>query len=414
MKITSTHVFSALLYISAILLGIKLEQYKQSAEENHQTETSLRTPRQLQRTTTKKKLTVGVYYYPWHGPDFHGGGYLREFLDPPQEPLLGEYDDTKPSVIKKHLAWSMKAGINLWVTSWWGPDTREDTTTRNVIFPAIKKKYKNMKIALHYETTGRLEYDESDPIGTIPIGTINADMVHLCKHYLSKSKYYRIDGRPVLVMYLTRLLEYDGILKEVVMNMRRSVAKECGEDLYLIGDHAFGWAPDLSDGSFMESFYYLDAITNYDVYGSMIDESSYAGLDVVNTYYSEQEKWKEAALEHGTRFIPAASPGYNDRGIRLEANHTALSRRLDEGMAEGTLFRGGLERAFHLSDTLANNLVLINSFNEWHEDTQIEPVKTAEATALPDELTNGVDYEGYGFLYLDIVKEEKKKYEGKL
>ena len=37
--------------------------------------------------------TVGVYYYPWYAGDFHGGSYMREHLQPPQPPSLGEYGD---------------------------------------------------------------------------------------------------------------------------------------------------------------------------------------------------------------------------------------------------------------------------------------------------------------------------------
>ena len=63
-------------------------------------------------------VTVGTYYYPWHKDDFHRGqGYLREKLMPPQQPTLGEYDDTDSMVISQHLAWSRQANIRLWVSS---------------------------------------------------------------------------------------------------------------------------------------------------------------------------------------------------------------------------------------------------------------------------------------------------------
>lgn len=58
---------------------------------------------------------VGVYYYPWHGSNFHNGqGYIRKDLKPEQGPLLGEYDDSKPETISKHLKWSQQANIGLW------------------------------------------------------------------------------------------------------------------------------------------------------------------------------------------------------------------------------------------------------------------------------------------------------------
>ncbi len=53
---------------------------------------------------------------------------------------------------------------------------------------------------------------------------------------------------------------------------------------------------------------------------------------------------------------------------------------------------------------------MVTSWNEWHKDTQIEPVAEAPATSTDDsqsgnEYTNGVEYEGYGTRYLDILRE---------
>mmetsp|Transcript_33484 Transcript_33484/g.41020 ORF Transcript_33484/g.41020 Transcript_33484/m.41020 type:complete len:430 (+) Transcript_33484:137-1426(+) len=359
---------------------------------------------EIKNSMSDNKVLVGVYYYPWHSNGFHNGeGYLRSQLNPPQYPVLGEYDDTDPATIRKHLTWSLNAKIGLWVTSWWGPDRPTDSTTRNVIMNEMKGKFSHMRFALHYETKGRLK--DSNPN---PIEVVKSDMKYLCEHYFPAHNYYRINGRPVLVIYLTRVLEKRGTLEETVMNMRRTAARECGEDLYIIGDHIFWKAPDLGD-SFMRSFIYLDAATNYDVYGSMIHgrEITYAGKEIVNEYYDEQKKWRQIAWEHGCRFVPAVSPGFNDRGVRLEKNHTALSRRLYARSPEGSLFRHGLRKAFTLLDPLVENLVLVNSFNEWHEDTQIEPVSHATTTTdSPIELTNGLTYNPYGMHYINILTQE--------
>ena len=61
-----------------------------------------------------------------------------------------------------------------------------------------------------------------------------------------------------------------------------------------------------------------------------------------------------------------------------------------------------LEGAVPLVDPLADNLLLVNSFNEWHEDTQIEPA-VGLATTEPLLLTGGMQYRGYGNLYLEIL-----------
>jgi hypothetical protein len=62
-----------------------------------------------------------------------------------------------------------------------------------------------------------------------------------------------------------------------------------------------------------------------------------------------------------------------------------------------------LKNARTLVDPKAYNVLMVNSFNEWHEDTQIEPTIGA-STTLPYNLTYGVEYHGYGYLYLDILR----------
>ena len=92
--------------------------------------------------------------------DFHRGqGYMREKLDSAHVPLLGEYDDSDPKTIAQHLEWSRQANIKLWVTSWWGKNTREDKTTKKEIL-----KHPDLgdhRIALFYETTGRIKKAEN-------------------------------------------------------------------------------------------------------------------------------------------------------------------------------------------------------------------------------------------------------------
>jgi glycoprotein endo-alpha-1,2-mannosidase len=335
---------------------------------------------------------VGVYYYPWHGSNFHnGGGYLRQDLIPPQAPALGEYDDSKPDTIAQHLKWSRQANIGLWVTSWWGPNLLEDSNTKNVIME--HEDLGEMKIALHYETDGRINNGDTS--------NVVSDIAYICQTYFSHPNYYRINERPVLVVYITRVLESQGILDDVLQLMR-STASSYGHDIYVIGDHVFGDAPDLADT--FDSFSLLDAVTNYDVYGSMGRPIKYAGTGPIDDYYTEQMQWRTKAIMNGCRFIPAASPGYNDRSVRFESNHPPLSRKLTADSEEGSSFKYQLAKALPLVDPMANNMILINSFNEWHEDTQLEPAVGITAS-LPVHLTGGLQYAGYGDLYLNILRE---------
>lgn len=341
-------------------------------------------------------LTVGVYYYPWYSDDFHrGSGYLREQLATIQQPVLGEYDDSDPQTIYQHLKWSAQANVRLWVTSWWGEGSREDTTTKDVILQ--HSALGDHKIALFYETTGRIR--ESEGYST---QRVTPDIEYICRNYFTHPNYYRIDGKPVLFIYLSRKLEGLGILDLVVGQMRLG-ARNNGFQIFIAGDHVFHRAPD--DDDIHPPFTTLDAVTNYDVYGSMFKPSPYATEPGVRQHFQRAREWQSLAAEQKCAFIPSVSPGYNDLAVRPDKEHGPLSRRLTANDPPGSLFKTALQYARKLVDANIDNLIMVNSFNEWHEDTQIEPVK-GQTTNLPESITQGVEYEGYGELYLNILREE--------
>jgi hypothetical protein len=356
--------------------------------------------------TADTNLLVGVYYYPWHGDNFHNGdGYMRKELTPAHQPSLGEYNDSDPAVVAEHMKMFRKANIGLLVTSWWGPNRIEDSNTKDVIME--HEDVGNLKIALHYETTGRLV----DKVGTDDkLENAKTDVEYMCEHYFNHPNYYKIDGRPVIFMYVSRVLHSAGTLEQALLTMR-STASRCGHNLYLIGDSVFEKAPDSTAETFVP-FWYFDAVTNYDVYGSQGRPNGYAGMEKVDAYYQQQALWKEQAIKEGCHYIPAVSPGYNDRGVRMESNHPPLSRRLTANSSEGSLFHYQLKQAMQLVDTKVDNLMVVNSFNEWHEDTQIEPAVGDPATA-PFNYTQGLEYVGYGDLYLDILGAATSKDESK-
>ena len=102
------------------------------------------------------------------------------------------------------------------------------------------------------------------------------------------------------------------------------------------------------------------------------------------------------------------SPGFNDSAVR--SGHPAAPRYLTDvpGSAEGSLFSAELSQAVLPNlDPAANNMLMVSTFNEWHEDTQIEPTVTANPTSVDTSghglYAQGNSYPGYGSLYLDLL-----------
>lgn len=306
--------------------------------------------------------------------------------------MLGEYNDRDSSVLSQHMAWSRQANISVWAASWWGAGGTDDVTLLNYVLP--HSDLGNIKIAIHYETQGRTnEYTNFD--------SQYSDIKYLAANYFGHSNYYRIDGRPVLFLYQAGVMFLFGLLDTVVSQMR-SAAAAYGYDLYIIGDGA--WGPPNQD--VLEGINLVDALTNYDIYGSM-GATRYAGQKAVNQYYTYQKQWRKLTQSVGKSFVPAAMPGFNDKSVR--DGNIPLSRQLTQNSDYGTLFRAMVTQAVQLVDPTCDNLLMIVSFNEWHEDTQIEPVAVADATTVDmsstgNAYTYGLAYEGYGEKYLDILK----------
>ena len=154
----------------------------------------------------------------------------------------------------------------------------------------------------------------------------------------------------------------------------------------------------------------LDAITNYDVYGhigALGSTGQYVTNHNLNEWKKENELWKKNANSISRSFIPAVAPGYNDKAVR--EGHEPKSRKLNTNTAEfGSLFAALLDGAKLSAD---RNMIMITSWNEWYEDTQIEPTKVAPPTKLDDSITgqnftSGLWYNGYGTLYLDILRDK--------
>ena len=237
-----------------------------------------------------------------------------------------------------------------------------------------------------YETHTRIGLN-----GDTGLENIYSDVEFIAQTYFDDPNYLRIDGRPVLYLYLSRVLYKNLILEQVVTLMRQAAAENGGHDVYIIGDQSFGAAP--RPGTFYYPFDLLDSVTSYDVYGD-IGRGGYAGQDGVAEYNAKQKKWHDAAIAHNDCvFIPSVTPGFND-GPR----HSPLSRKVNEGADFGSLFRRILDNALDLADSSGSRMVMITSWNGFHDDTQIEPVRVASATGRATGSYNQMqlEYQGYG------------------
>ncbi len=340
---------------------------------------------------------VGVYYYPWYDYNRHWqDGYLRKKLVIYQPPYLGEYSSRDFNVIQNHINWSLNNGIDFWVISWWGPGSWEDYTILNYISPALVGS--NLKYAIFYEST----ILSQPPINFDNPAIFNkfiSDFLYIAQNYFNKPNYLYYNGRPVVFIYLTRTFtgNYSGAIDSV-----RNLLQNMGYNVFLVGDEVYWGTPNSARISC------LDAITSYNMHGP----SQYAGYpsntNFLKNVSAKFKEYKEVANSLGVKFVPNAMPGFNDRAVRLWANHYVIPDQYKQNWDHTTTFRRSLITArIHLDEGI-NRWIMITSWNEWHEDTQIEPTiltDTCSQDTSPSgyAYTQGYTYKGYEFDLLNTL-----------
>jgi hypothetical protein len=153
------------------------------------------------------EVLLGAHYYPWYRAPRRDGppdeppprGWMSEALRgrlvPRQMPALGVYDSRDPEVIAGHIRQSLRAGIDFWSVSWWGPGRRDDETFREHLLK--HPDHAQLRYAVLYESTGRLgSFDRPDYTNWVP------DFQYLRERYFGHPRYLRIEGRPVVFVYL--------------------------------------------------------------------------------------------------------------------------------------------------------------------------------------------------------------------
>jgi hypothetical protein len=330
-------------------------------------------------------LTVAAYYYPWFAPDHArwDEGYVRGQLAPPEPPLLGEYDSRDPAVIARHFAWAHDYGIGVFLCSWDGPGGYSDGTIRDWLLPSPDRGA--TQIGLLYESLGRFPIGQDDRIHLDAAGeqTMVDDFDYIARTYFGTPGVYEIGGRPVIVIYASRI--YRGAFADAIYRIRTHLEAVYGVNPYLVGDEVDWDNPP--DPSRIGLF---DAITGYTLY-SRTQPSSLTGAAFLQRVSQRVEQFRRVALREGVAFVPGALPGYDDRGERLAEDHHVLPREVGSAsLLQETLALAGPLVDPHLG------LLDVTSFNEWNEDTQLEPTAPADPATGPEALTQGYPFAAYG------------------
>ncbi|MEM2998506.1 MAG: PKD domain-containing protein [Thermoproteota archaeon] len=301
------------------------------------------------------KECVLAFYYPWYGTAhgasgrwFHWEGVTENSIaNTAHYPLLGIYDSQDERLIESHILMAKYAGIDGFVVSWWGPDSFEDQSLERII--RVAEIY-DFKITIYYES-----YRPRKPLTSVT--DIVYELSYAIREYTGSSAFFKVNGRPVIFIYNIEAHDRSpGFWLQVRRDLEEKVGPVC-----LIGD--------LRDPSYL---YVFDGFHTYiELNSSSMRElyafyRNYMRIGLVGLNFSEAVDKIKAGdcvnLQEKALFYTVI-PGFDNR----EIGEPGLF--VDRG--------GGATYERFWCDALEMNAkcVLITSWNELHEGTEIEPTR---------------------------------------
>jgi hypothetical protein len=245
-------------------------------------------------------------------------------------PQTGPYDSRDPGRIRTQLSLARAAGLDGFAVSWWGRES-EDSAVLAALFRQAGEA--GLVVAPYYET------GELWPRGARGVA---ADLLALLDRHGAEPAWLRVGGVPVVFLYASHRL------RPRVWDAVRARLAAAGRDLYLVGDAPSPeWLARRPD--------WLARFDAVHVYTPVVFLARGRGVDEVYARYAG------LARAAGRPFVPAVSPGFDDRVIRSPG--TVVAR--DGGATYDATWRAAL--------AAEPSWVLVSSWNEWHESSEIEP-----------------------------------------
>jgi hypothetical protein len=358
-------------------------------------------------TPPQSPYLVSASYYPWYNASAFEyaecyNGTLRGELLPAQLPMLGKYDSGQEDVVTQQIAWSAAAGINVWDLEWVMPNDLLDNNLQKTVL--TNPHIGDIRVAMFYDYGIRFNSDNN--VTPDKVTSILSDFQYLATRYFSHPSYLKVgQGRPVVFFYSALNLQPISAVQQMVVQIRQSMSA-AGFNVYLIGDEYYPLrAPDPA------RIRNWDAIFGYNPYATQAGYSDDNGFLALQAKMYQQ--YLAVAQQVGVEFVPSLVPGFNDRAVRRTcANNPALARRTSANAPEGSMFDSFLkDLALPYANHSQLKMIHITSFNEWHEDTEIEPSvltgsTTTDTSSTGSQYTQGLVYQGFGTTYLDILRNE--------
>jgi hypothetical protein len=326
---------------------------------------------------------VAAFYYPWYGTPTADGTWIHwqeTHFQPPDDissdyyPQLGPYSSKDPQVVAQHMAWLRQAGIGVIYISWQGQRSNED---RNVPLLLSTAARYGIKVAFQIE-----------PYNGRSATQLVEDIKYIYNNYGSSPAFFRTTavsryspGHQPKALFLMYCAEYAGW--------------ECGKNDPV--DAAY-WR------SAMDAVHALPespmVIAN-SLNSAWVTDGHFDGLNNYITLHLDTEggfSWADG-LPPDSLYVPAVMPGNSAHRIGYP-DSTYVPRRDGQTYDE--------QWAAALGTGVEPEMVIVTSFNEWHEGSFIEPPAFGRTNG------RGYTYADFGALpadgYLTLTRQEIGKF----
>jgi hypothetical protein len=285
-----------------------------------------------------------AFYYGWWGNRAVSGKWVHwQGVDPADErienaaefPASGAYDSHDPAIVDQQMAEARAAGVTGFIASWWGQGSFEDRGVPLLLDAAARH---GLVVSAYHEkiTGGDAASRKAAAI---------ADLDYLLRQYASHKVWLRADGKPVIFVYGRALHQ---LSPDEWRDVEAQVRRDNADGVVLIADAL--------DPKYIAAF---DGASTYNITGQTQHKTPPEIRAWAQTAYPQMV----GAAGPGKISTVTVIPGYDDSKLGRPPPRPVTDRW------GGETYRVLWEAAVAAQP----DYVLITSWNEWHEGSEIEP-----------------------------------------